>query len=55
MRAETRCFRYSLEYPQGRIFEKDEEIPDGYFDHPKLVKKSPPKKKRGRPRKNERQ
>ena len=53
MKAETRCFMYSKEFPKGVIFEKDEEIPDGFFDSPAKLKA--PKKKRGRPRKNERE
>jgi len=44
--------RYSQEFPDGRIFRKGEEIPDGCVDHPVKIIQDPPKKKRGRPRKN---
>ena len=53
MKTECRQLLYSVEFPEGRIFEKDEEIPQGYVDHPGKIAKDPPKKKRGRPRKTE--
>lgn len=51
MKATAKCWMYSKDFPQGRIFEEGEEIPQGFEDHPV---KEPPKKKRGRPRKDER-
>lgn len=44
-----RQWLYSKEFPKGKIFEKDEEVPSGWFDTPtkigKIVKKKAAKKK----------